>query len=87
TVLYRYDAAGYLKHGKAGKGSSIVENHFNYTLGGRLTFASNRHHTLQYQYSSFGHLTKRIQGQFEITQEFNRVGQRVSQVLPDNTEL
>ncbi|EGQ8015538.1 RHS domain-containing protein [Vibrio sp. B511a] len=87
TVLYRYDAAGYLKHVKAGNGSSIVENHFNYTLGGRLTFASNRHHTLQYQYSSFGHLTKRIQGQFEIAQEFNRVGQRVSQVLPDNTEL
>ncbi|TON64836.1 type IV secretion protein Rhs, partial [Vibrio parahaemolyticus] len=87
TVLYRYDSAGYLKHVKAGNGSSIVENHFNYTFGGRLTFASNRHQTLQYQYSSFGHLTKRIQGQFEIAQEFNRVGQRVSQVLPDNTEL
>ncbi|WP_180777800.1 RHS repeat-associated core domain-containing protein, partial [Vibrio parahaemolyticus] len=42
---------------------------------------------LQYQYSSFGHLTKRIQGQFEIGEEFNRVGQRVSQTLPDKTSL
>ncbi|WP_180820105.1 RHS repeat-associated core domain-containing protein, partial [Vibrio parahaemolyticus] len=68
-------------------GKNIVENHFNYTLGGRLTLASNRHQTLQYQYSSFGHLTKRIQGQFEIGEEFNRVGQRVSQTLPDKTSL
>ncbi len=69
------------------KWKNIVENHFNYTLGGRLTLASNRHQTLQYQYSSFGHLTKRIQGQFEIGEEFNRVGQRISQTLPDKTSL
>ncbi|EGQ9164534.1 RHS repeat-associated core domain-containing protein [Vibrio parahaemolyticus] len=87
TVLYRYDDAGFLQHIKAGNGKNIVENHFNYTLGGRLTLASNRHQTLQYQYSSFGHLTKRIQGQFEIGEEFNRVGQRVSQTLPDKTSL
>lgn len=52
-----------------------------------MTLASNRHQTLQYQYSSFGHLTKRIQGQFEIGEEFNRVGQRISQTLPDKTSL
>ncbi|NOH49129.1 RHS repeat protein [Vibrio rotiferianus] len=87
TVLYRYDDAGYLSNVRAGNGRFVNESHFSYTLGGKITFASNKHQTLQYHYCPSGNQIKRVQGSFEFTQEYSRLGKLLQVSLPDKTNI
>ncbi|EPG0528674.1 RHS repeat-associated core domain-containing protein [Vibrio harveyi] len=85
-VSFQYDELGQVAKVKASGKSRSVENHYQHTLGGKLTRAHNRFSNISYTYSGTK-LVSEEQGRFSFVNQYQDNGLLRSQRYDDGTEV